>query len=312
VSDSLKAHGRSIWLALILITVAGLFAAMRLPVSLFPYISFPRVVVAIDAGDRDAAQMAAEITRPVEIALRAVPGVTRIRSTTSRGAAEVSLNFNWGDDMVAATLATQGALAAILPDLPIGSRFDVRRSDPSLFPVIGVALTSKSLDPQALRQLAETRIRPALSAVPGVAGVDVLGGTAREFSVEVDPARLQALDLSLSDIASALAKSGVVRGVGRLEDRHRLYLALVENRISGVPDIRAVPVKSGAAGASVVTLGQIAAIHPARAPSFTRVTSNGQNAVLVNIRQGLGGNTVAIVKAVDARLKQTGIPPSVA
>ena len=64
MTDGLRAHARSIWLALILITVAGVFAATRLPVSLFPQIDFPRVVVSIDAGDRDAAQMAAEITRP--------------------------------------------------------------------------------------------------------------------------------------------------------------------------------------------------------------------------------------------------------
>jgi multidrug efflux pump subunit AcrB len=76
----------------------------------------------------------AEITQPIEIALREVPGVTRIRSTTSRGAADVGVNFAWGDDMVAATLATQGALATILLDLPPGTRFSVRRSDPTIFP----------------------------------------------------------------------------------------------------------------------------------------------------------------------------------
>ena len=81
-------------------------AATRLPVSLFPHIDFPRVVVSVDAGERDPAQMAAQITRPVEIALRAVPGVSRLRSTTSRGSAEVALDFPWSQDMVAATLAT--------------------------------------------------------------------------------------------------------------------------------------------------------------------------------------------------------------
>ena len=99
------------------------------------------LAVAIEAGDRDAAQMAAEISRPVEVALRSVPGVTRVRSTTSRGTADVALNFAWGEDMVSATLATQGALATLLPDLPVGTRFDVRRSDPTIFPVLGIALT---------------------------------------------------------------------------------------------------------------------------------------------------------------------------
>lgn len=308
---ALDAHARSIWLAVILLTLAGIVAATRLPVALFPQIDYPRVAVAIEAGDRDAAQMAAEITRPIEIALRAVPGVTQIRSTTSRGSAEVALNFAWGDDIVAATLATQGALATVLPDLPPGVRFEVRRSDPSLFPVIGVALTSNSLDPAALKQLADLKIRPALIAVPGVAGVDVLGGNPREFAVDVDPGRLQALGLSLADVAAAIGRSNSVRGVGRLEDRHRLYLVLVENRAASIADLARVPVKAGASAAAVVTLGQIAAIRPALAPGFTRVSSDGQDAILINIRQALNGNSVAIVKAVQARLKAVGVPSTV-
>ena len=212
MTAALARHARAIWLAVFLLTAGGILAALRLPVSLFPHIDYPRIVVSIDAGDRDAAQMAAEITRPIEIALRTVPGVTHIRSTTSRGAAEVSLNFDWGDDMVAATLATQGQLATILPDLPQGTRFQVRRSDPTIFPVLGIALTSKTLDQQALRQIAELKVLPALSTVPGVAGVDVLGGSPREFAVDVDPARLQALGLALPDVATALGKGNSVRG----------------------------------------------------------------------------------------------------
>ncbi|TPG14311.1 efflux RND transporter permease subunit [Sphingomonas oligophenolica] len=312
MTQALARHARALWLAALLLTVGGVVAATRLPVSLFPFISYPRVVVSIDAGERDADQMAADITRPIEIALRAVPGVSRIRSTTSRGSAEVSLNFPWGEDMVAATLATQGALATVLPDLPPGTRFEVRRSDPTLFPVLGVALTSSSLDVEALRQIAEFQVRPALSAVAGVAGVDVLGGAPREFQVAVDPARAQALGLGLADIATALGKGNDVQGVGRLEDRHRLYLVLAQNRIAGIPDLAALPIKTGAnAGAGIVTLGQIATITPSEQPVYTRVTSDGRRAVLVNIRQALDSDTVRIVKEVNARLATLGLPPSV-
>ena len=206
----MQRHARSIWLALFLVTLAGLVAATRLPVTLFPHIDYPRVVVAIDAGEREAGQMAADITRPAEIALREVPGVTRIRSTTSRGSAEVALNFDWGDDMAQATLATQGAIATILPDLPAGTRFEVRRSDPTIFPVLGISLTSGRLDGVALRQLAEQRLRPLLSTVPGVAGVDILGGAPPEMEVEVDPARVQAMGLTLSDVATALGSANTV------------------------------------------------------------------------------------------------------
>ncbi len=312
MKGSLARHSAALWLAAALIVLGGVIAALRMPVSLFPHIDFPRVVVAVDAGDRDAQQMAAEITRPIEIALRGVPGVSRLRSTTSRGSAEVALDFPWSEDMVSATLATQGALASVLPDLPAGTRFNVRRSDPTIFPVIGIALTSPSLDQNALRQIAELQVRPALTAVSGVAAVDILGGAPRELAVDVDPAKAQALGLSLDMIAAALGKANTVRGVGKLEDRHRLYLVLSENRLASIADLAATPVKAGATnGAGLVTLGQIAAIHPSVQPNFTKVTSGGRDAVLVNIRQAPTGDTVRIVQDIDARLKTLGLPPSV-
>ena len=323
-------HARALWLAAILLTIGGVVAALQVPVSLFPFISYPRVVVSVDAGERDAAQMTAQITRPIEIALRAVPGVAGIRSTTSRGTAEVALNFAWGHDMVSATLATQSALATALPDLPSGTRFDVRRSDPTIFPVLGIALTSKSLDQEALRQIAELTVRPALTAVSGVAGVDVLGGSPREFAVDVDPAKAQALGLSLQDVVTALGKANDVRGVGRIEDRHRLYLVLAQNRLATMADIASTPVKaagssstsgspngaassvrSGLAQVGVTTLGQIADVHVSTAPSYTLVTAGGQRAVLVNVRQALSGDTTKIVQDVNSRLATLGLPPSV-
>lgn len=311
MTDIISKHARSIWLAVILLTLAGVVSATRVPVGLFPNIDYPRVVVSVDAGDRDAAQMEAEITRPVEIGLRAVPGVTGVRSVTSRGSAEVALNFQWGDDMVAAAQSTQGALATLLPTLPAGTRFNVRRSDPTIFPVTGFALTSDSLAPEALRTLAELKILPALTSVEGVAGVDILGSSPREFAVDVDPSRLQSLGISLSDVVATLGKANMVQGLGKIEDRHRLYLVLLENRVADASDLAAVPVKAAAGGSGVVTLGQIATITPSTAPAFSRVTSDGKQAVLVNVRQALKGDTVAIVKAVDARLAELHLPPSV-
>jgi len=309
--ELMQRHSRSIWLCVFLVTLAGLVAATRLPVTLFPHIDYPRVVVSIDAGERDATQMAADITRPAEIALREIPGVTQIRSTTSRGSAEVDLTFDWGDDMVASTLATQGALATILPDLPAGTRFSVRRSDPTIFPVLGISLTSDKLDGVGLQQLAQLRLRPLLSTVPGVAGVDVLGGATPEMEVEVDPARLQALGLTVADVSTALGSANSVAAVGRIEDRHRLYLALVDDKLATEADIAAIPVKAGAGGSGVATLGQVAMIRRAPAPAWTRVTSNGTQAVLVNIRQTPTADAVKLAKEVQSRLDGAHLPQAV-
>ncbi len=312
MSGLLNRFAKAIWLALGLMTLGGIVAAISLPVGLFPQINYPRIVVSIDAGERDPGQMAVQITRPLETALRTVPGVTHIRTTTSRGSAEASLSFNWGEDMVAATLATQGALASTLPDLPPGTRFNVRRSDPTIFPVLGLALTSKSRDPQALRQFAELKLRPILSTVKGIAGVDIQGGAAREVAVEVDAGHLQALGLTMSDVVTALSAANSVQGVGKIEDRHRLYLALVDNRVANINDIAATPIKAGTGtSAGLVTLGQIATIKPSAQPLWTRVTSNGTDAVLVNLRQSLTGDTVKIVQSIDARLKTTSLPKDI-
>lgn len=304
----MAAHRRSIWLATLLITLAGILAAMRLPVALFPQIDYPRILVSIDAGERDAGQMAADTTRPAELALREIPGVTTLRSTTSRGSAEIALGFNWGQDMASALLATQGALAAIQPDLPPGTRFHARRSDPTIFPVMGLSLTSRRHDGVALAQMAQLRLLPLLAGIPGVAGVDVLGGSSPEIEVEPDPARLTALDLTMTDVSDAITAANSLNATGRIEDRHRLYLALVDDKLTSQADLAAVPIK---AASGVVTLGQVATIRRAPAPVWTRVTAQGTQAVLVNIRQTPGADAVALVAQVRERLKSAALPADV-
>jgi CzcA family heavy metal efflux pump len=310
----LSAHVRSIVLAFLLLTLAGIGAAWKLPVSLFPHMDFPRVVISVDAGDRAADQTTVQVTRPLEEALRSVPGVAHIRSTTSHGAAEISLTFDWGHDMAAATLQTEAAMNAALPDLPLGVRFTVRRMDTTVFPILGLALTSTDGDSIKLRNFVDLRLRPLLASVPGVAEVRVLGGGQAEYQVVVDPARLQALGLSMDDVARALSDSNTVTAVGRIEDRHRLYQTLVDSRLTSAVDIGAIPIKTGAtAGAGVTLLSAVADIQLAPAPNWTRITAQGRDAVLINIRQSPDADSVALVKAVRARLADfaSQTPPGV-
>ena len=122
---------------------------------------------------------------------------------------------------------------------------------------------------------------------------------------------MAAIGASSTDIADALSKANTVVGAGKIEDRHRLYLVLVQNRLATPQDIAAIPLKVSAAGSGVVTLGSIATVKPSPAPSYTLVNSNGQKAVLVNIRQALDGNTVQVVKDVGSKLDELALPPSV-
>lgn len=299
-------HGRTLLFAFALLTLAGLGAALRLPVSLFPRIDFPRVVVSIDAGERAPDQMVYQVTKPLEQALRGVPGVGSIRSTTSRGSADISLNFGWGRDMVSSLLQTEAAVNAALPDLPPGVRVTVRRMDPTVFPMLGLSLSSPTRDPVSLRRVAELQLQPLVAATPGVASVEVLGGRHPEFQVVVDPMRLQALGLGPDDVAKALSAGNTISAVGRLEDRHRLYLTLVDNRVADLDAVRALPLRTGGANgpSGIVTIGQVADVRPAPAPAWTRVTAQGRDAVLINVRQSPEADSVALAKAIKARVRQ--------
>ncbi|MFA5731743.1 efflux RND transporter permease subunit [Acidithiobacillus sp.] len=302
MGDWLQWHRRSLLFMLLVLVLAGLLVALKMPVALFPDITFPRVVVSADSGNMPIGQTQVAVTRPLEQALRAVPGVQRIRSTTARGAAEISVQFAWGTDMTSALLQAESAVNRVLPKLPPDTRFSARRMDPTVFPILGLSLTSDRLDPVALRHYAYYDLRPLLLAVHGVAQVDIQGGAQAEYQVIVDPMRLQSYGLSLADVESALANSNIITAVGRLQRHYRLYQILSESPLKNARDIGQTILKTGADG--VVDLSDVAQIRPGTVPQWTTVTANGKPAVLVNIKQQIGANTVAIDHAIRTLLRR--------
>ena len=293
-------HRRSILFLVTIVALAGVAAGFNLPVALFPHVDFPRVVVSLEAGDQPADQMAIAITRPLEQAVRTVPGVVNVRSTTSRGSAELSINFGWGDDMVAALLQVESAINQVLPELPTGTRFNVRRMDPTVFPVAAYSLVSDQQSGVALLDLAEYQLVPLLSSIDGVARVQAMGGALAEYRVEIDPEKLDAYGLNFSDVAVSLSASNVLQAVGRVEDHYKLYLMLSDTRIQSLKSIEQTVLRSGVDG--LVRLDDIAHVYATVAPQWLRVTADGHDAVLVQIYQQPDGNTVQIVEGVKARL----------
>ena len=302
MSAWLSRQTRFVLAAFLILTAGGAFALLNLPVSLFPTIQFPRISVSLDAGDRPADLMVTQVTRPVEEALRAVPGVRNVRSQTSRGSAEVSVTFNWGQDMTSAALQAESEVARLAPSLPPGFAFNIRRMDPTIFPVLGYSVTSKTDSLVSLKNFALYDLRPLLASVNGVAEVSVLGGRDSEYQVIVDPIRLQALGLSVDDVETVLGSGNLVAASGRFEDRSRLFLTIVDDRLNSIEDIGGIVLKS--AGGAVVNLDDVAEIRLSTAPEWTRVTADGETAVLVNIRQAPDANSLALtdqVKAILAR-----------
>ena len=307
----LQRHRRSLLFLAAALAVSGLFAAFQLPVGLLPNVQYPRIVVELDAGNRPASQMQLRVTRPVETAVRDIPGVQSVRSITSRGTAQVSVNFAWGLDMTQALLEVSSKISLILPDLPAGTRFTVERRDPTVFPVIAYSLTSSTESLVQLQDIGLYQLRPLLSRVPGVARVGVQGGQQAEYHVDVDPAKLRAFRLSLADVVNAVSAGNVLTAVGRLEDHYQLYLVVSNTLLRDPQQLRRVVLRRGADG--LVTVGDVAQVSMSTVPQWIRVTANGRDAVLLNIYQQPAANTVQIDRDIDAQLAayRSQLPPDV-
>ncbi len=300
VAEWIQAHRRSILFLTAVLALGGLVSSFSLPVALFPQVNFPRIEVGLEAGDRPAERMAIEVTYPVEEAIRTVPGVRNLRSATSRGSTDISVNFDWGQDMVEAMLQVQSAINQVSATLPAGTSFTVRRMDPTVFPVLAYSLTSDTHSLVELRDIALYQLRPLLSTVPGVARVGVQGGAQAEYRVEVNPARLASYNLSLDQVAQAISAANVITAVGRLEENYKLYLVVSDTSFHSLNEIRQTVLGSGKNG--LVRLEDVAAVSQTTTPQWTRVTADGQDAVLFQVYQQPGGNTVQIAANIKKQL----------
>ena len=309
VSVWLQRHRRSVLFLLALLAAGGVMAAFKLPVGLFPNVDFPRVVVSADAGDRPSRQMMLQVTYPLEQAVRRVPGVVDVRSTTSRGTADISVSFHWGTDMNVAAVQMNEAVTQKLPQLPPGTILSSKRMDPTVDPIIAYSLTSDTVPLTRIYDLAQFQLRPLLSSINGVGRVQVQGGEQEEYHFIVDPAKLQADGLSLGDVERTLATGNGVQAVGKLEDRYKLLLALADSRLRGAAQIGDLVLRATPTG--VVRVRDVAVVTRSTVPQWIRVTADGHNAVLLNIYQQPGGNSVQIARMVRQALARYKLPPGV-
>src|SRR6201987_5287090 len=306
-----RKHYRSVLFCFAALAIAGIMSSVDLPVALFPQVSFPRIKIDLDAGDRPAERMELEVTRPVEELIHSVPGVRSVRSATSRGTATISVFFDWGEDMVSALLQVQARINQAISSLPTGTTFTVDRMDPTGFPVISYSLTSPTRSLVEVGDLAYYTFRPPLSTLPGVAKVQVLGGRQEEYRVVVDQGKALTRGLTLSDIANAVAAANVLVAVGKLEEYDKLFLIISDTRLGTIEDVKHTVLRAN--GTGVVQLQAVATVEDTTAPQWIRVTADGRDAVLFQIYQQPGGNTVLIAAAVKQKLAemQKLVPPGV-
>lgn len=301
-------------LAIIFITLAvcaaGIYAARRMPSSVFPETEFPRCVILIDNGVMPADEMMATITRPIEEAMKDIPGVVQVRSATGRGSAEVNVFFNWQVKMVESELYVLNRISQLKASLPQTAKTTVWRLTFNAFPIIGVSLTSPKRDLTELWELARYDLKPRFLRIPGIARVDLVGGRAPEYHVVVDPMKLAATSLTLADVTTALEKNNLVGPAGFHMENYTIYLALVDSRVKGAADLEDFVVMMR--DNHPVRVRDFARVERGPEPVFNVVNAQGRRAVLMNIRaQPTGSSILNIASELKTQLAdlRATLPP---
>ena len=311
LSGFVQHYRKAILLLVVVLCLGGFYASQSLPVAIFPDLTAPRIIVTADAGDTPIPLVLANITRPLENAVAGVPNVTRVGSLTQRGGDELDVNFAWGTDMQTTLQLVQARIAQAQAALPAGTTVTAERLNPSVFPVMGYSLYSKSVSPQALRRLALYTLRPRLLRVPGVREIGVLGGDTPDFLVQLDPTTLLARGVTAQDVQNALAKNNQINAVGHYDQSFLRYQILASGLFSDTQDIANVTV--AVKNHVPVTVGEVGTVTRGIEPHTIETSGDGRQAVLLNIIKQPAGNTVQVAGGIKTTLAdlRSSLPPDI-
>jgi CzcA family heavy metal efflux pump len=303
---------RTIFFFAAMLTIAGVYLAFKVPISVFPETDFPRVVIGVDNGVMPLEQVQVTITKPIEDAVNSVPGLVKVRSITSRGQAEVSLFFDWGVNMPYSLQLVDAALSKVQQTLPATAKITTNRLTFATFPIVGYALTSDTVPQTRLWEIATYDLKPPLNRVSGVSNVIVQGGKVPEFHVVPNLAQMQVAGVTIADLLNAIQASNIVDSPGLYEANHQLILGLVGAQVHDPDQLRNLVVKTTAAGAPV-RVADVATVEDGTMPIYTTVTANGKDAVLLTVARQPSSNTVAVADAVAAQVAELkkNLPPGV-
>ncbi|PYP15679.1 MAG: AcrB/AcrD/AcrF family protein [Gemmatimonadetes bacterium] len=303
--DILSRQRRVVYLVLGVLSVAGVWAALRLPSAIYPELQFSRITIVAEGSTLGARQIVFSVTRPLEEAVSIVPGVTRVRSHTIRGATEISITFAPGSNMDRALQLVRARVNQVQGSLPPDLDIEVEQLTPSLFPVLSYNVEGG--EPARLYDLARYDIKPLISRVPGVGRVDVQGSDVRELEVIADPARLAAHGLTYSDLGDAIRRAVTVQAVGRVAQDYRQYLIVTDQEAHAAEDIGSVVVRGG------LHVRDVATIQLGTEDHVRIIAGDGKPAALINITRQLGGNTLAVADSVARIMRAIAptLPPGV-
>jgi len=287
---------------LLIILAAGAFSYQKMESSLFPELTFPKIKVIADNGLQPVSKMMITVTKPLENAIKRVPGLINVRSITSRGSCEISAYMNWKGDIDLNKQQIESAINEIKNQLPAGTDISVEKMNPSILPVIGYVIDGTGLSNIELNQLANYTVKPFLSQVQGVAEVRVIGGKTKEYRVELQPQKMNALKITPDIITKALNQTNFISSNGYLTDYKRLYLTVTDANVVNLEELQNLIISND--GKRILRLKDIANIKIAEQTEYIRVNANGKSAILIAVVKQPNANLIDITDGVQKKITE--------
>jgi len=285
---------------LALIIAGGIFAYASMQTSLFPEITFPKIKIIADAGLQPVNKMMVTITKPLENAIKQIPDLTMIRSTTSRGSCEISAFMDWHANIDLSQQRIESKISQVRNQLPADVQITVEKMNPSILPVMGYTLESHNKSPIELKMLAIYTIKPFLSQVQGVSEIRIIGGKTKEYWLELDARKMSALGLTPDSVNNAIAQTNFIKSNGYLPDYKFLYLSVTDAMVHSTTDLENIIIKND--GRRVIKLGEIAAVQIREAIEFTKINANGKEGILVAVIKQPNANLVDLSSAMERKI----------
>ena len=287
--------------------LVGAVAYNFLPVASIPSVDFPSIRVSASRPGADPTIMSSTVAAPLERRLGEIAGIDQITSTSSLGTTSISLQFAIGRNIDRAARDVQAAINASLADLPtdLPTLPNFRKANPAAAPVLIIALTSKTMLPSAIYDVADTVIAQRISQVPGVGEATVSGADQPAIRVQLNPGALSTAGIASDDVRNAIVNANAIGPVGAFNGPVLGETLAANPQMRTAAQFRDIVIK--AANGNFVKLSDVAAVLDATRNSRSIAWFNKQPAVLILITKQQDANvidTVDRVKALLPELKQ--------
>jgi CzcA family heavy metal efflux pump len=294
-------HKHGLSTVIFLIILGGFFAYSKMQTSLFPEITFPKIKIIADAGQQPVDKMMIMVTKPLENAIKKVPDLQTVRSTTSRGSCEISAFMDWNSDIDLAKTRIAEQIDQIKNDLPPDTQVTVEKMNPSILPVIGYAMEGKGMSAIELKKIASYTIKPFLSQIGGVSEIRIIGGKEKEYWLSLDFDKMRALSISPNAVTQVMSQTNFIKSNGYLSDYRYLYLTITDAQVDKKEELENLVILNN--GRGIVTLKDICSVEIREAKEYIKVNANGKESILIAVVKQPNSNLISLTDEMNNKVE---------